>query len=267
MPNNQHKKYYGGYVPTGNEPSAKEREDISKRFLASYRDKKLRGRSFAPLPSVDWSNLGGQNYVSPVKNQGACRSCVAFSAVAVVESMLKIKNGADTNSLLSEAYLFYCVALSQGRTCLSGWSLEPSQQAFQNTGVCDSVCYQYSDVQQSCIGLCADWKNRVTKTTGYTPLAGGDAIRAYLSATGPVQTGFSIYSDFYTYKKNDIYIQDPAAKYQEAHALCIIGFNDNAGYWICKNCWGTDWGDQGFCNIGYGQCGIDAYALGVAGIV
>jgi hypothetical protein len=40
------------------------------------------------------------------------------------------------------------------------------------------------------------------------------------------------------------------------HAICVIGYDDTQNCWICKNSWGTGWGDSGFFKIAYGQCGI-----------
>jgi C1A family cysteine protease len=43
------------------------------------------------LPSsIDWRNNNG-NFVTPVKNQGGCGSCVAFGTMAVMESMFAIE--------------------------------------------------------------------------------------------------------------------------------------------------------------------------------
>jgi hypothetical protein len=38
----------------------------------------------------------------------------------------------------------------------------------------------------------------------------------------------------------------------------VVGYDDEAACWICKNSWGEDWGDQGWFRIAYGQCGMDS---------
>jgi hypothetical protein len=42
------------------------------------------------------------------------------------------------------------------------------------------------------------------------------------------------------------------------HAVEIVGYSDADQCWICKNSWGTRWGENGFFRIGYGQCRIDS---------
>ena len=41
------------------------------------------------------------------------------------------------------------------------------------------------------------------------------------------------------------------------HCVAIVGYNDDPGYWICKNSWGLTWGMGGYFNIRYNKCGID----------
>lgn len=46
------------------------------------------------------------------------------------------------------------------------------------------------------------------------------------------------------------------------HCVAVVGYDDEDGCWICKNSWGTGWGEEdggkrGWFRIKYGECGID----------
>ena len=46
------------------------------------------------------------------------------------------------------------------------------------------------------------------------------------------------------------------------HAVVAVGYGD--GYWLVKNSWGTDWGQDGYGYMtrdGSNQCGIATYAF------
>jgi len=46
------------------------------------------------------------------------------------------------------------------------------------------------------------------------------------------------------------------------HAIQLTGYSPSqGGYWIVRNSWGADWGEQGFIYLQYGQdtCGITSY--------
>jgi C1A family cysteine protease len=94
-----------GAVPPKGEPTLLEREQ-------NARSKYAQSTSVATpnLPSsFDWRNVNSKNYITSVKDQGNCGSCVAFGCTAVVEASFQIQqNKTNTGIDLSEAQLFYC---------------------------------------------------------------------------------------------------------------------------------------------------------------
>lgn len=258
-----------GYVPGGDDISLEARERMSIQNYASFLSTSPFAEGVSAPAAIDWRNKNGQNFISPVKDQGSCGSCVAFGAVATVESKIKILRGAAYAVDLSEAHLFYCIARSQGRTCggsTGGWWPEPSQVGFRDIGVCDETCYPYTAGDQNCTSRCADWQNRAVRTTGYTKINSIPALKDWIANNGPVQGCFLVYSDF-PYYKSGVYRKTSNATLLGGHCVSIIGYDDGQQCWICKNSWGPAWGDHGFFRIGYGQCGIDAESFGVNGIL
>ena len=77
-----------------------------------------------------------------------------------------------------------------------------------------------------------------------------------LAANGPVIAGMRVYEDFYYYRSGTY--RQAAGRYRGLHAVAVVGYDDAARHWIVKNSWGGGWGEGGFINIGYGECGIDS---------
>jgi C1A family cysteine protease len=209
--------------------------------------------------SYDLRNVGGQNFITQIRNQLGCGSCVAFGTCATVEGTFRVqRNNPNLPIDLSEAHLFYCIARNQGRNCSNGWWPEPALDAFRDIGVADEACYPYTGVDQNCTNLCADWQSRVTKITAYHALTSNLAgIKQWISTRGPVSACFYVYNDFFSYTTG-IYKHVTGAL-AGGHCVSIVGYNDAQGYWICKNSWGTGWGESGFFRIAYGDCFIDTW--------
>jgi C1A family cysteine protease len=217
--------------------------------------------------AYDLRNVGGQNFTSPIRDQGSCGSCVAFGTVAALEGTYRVQqNNPNLTVDLSEAHLFYCLGRALGITCESGWLPDAALTACRDTGVADDACYPYAAGDQDCSGRCADWETRVTKITGFQQLAARADMKAWLSTTGPLTACFVVFADFWNYT-GGVY-RHVTGEAEGGHAISIIGYDDGQSCWICRNSWGTGWGESGFFRIAYGECEIDTWQVcGVQGIV
>ncbi len=217
----------------------------------------LRSKIKAPS-AYDLRNVGGQNFVTPIKDQSSCGSCVAFGTVATVECTLLVQQGASGDCDLSEAHLFFCHARDRGYNCGTGWWPNEALEDFQNKGVVDDACYPYDLSNTDCSGLCGDWQNRLTRISGFHEVSGHpDLIKEWISTRGAVSGCFEVYEDF-MYYQGGVY-RHVSGGLLGGHCVTMIGYDDAQGCWICKNSWSTGWGEQGYFRIAYGDCGIDSW--------
>jgi C1A family cysteine protease len=69
--------------------------------------------------------------------------------------------------------------------------------------------------------------------------------------------GFTVYDSFeYDITNNTGMMPYPNTASEQVlggHAVTIVGYNDNlnGGRFICRNSWGTGWGDQGYFYMPY----------------
>lgn len=261
------KKQYLGASPPSDVPSIDEieqrvfamRESIESEGLHAVRENTAR----------DLRNVEGKNYVTPIKNQKRCGSCVAFATLATAESTWQIQHHYPNYGVdLSEAHLFFCLGDAVGRSCENGWWPKGALDRFKNEGVYGESYLQYDDAllrAPHCIGFNLTPKYYF-KITGFEDITGQPAlIKEWIDKKGPVIASLIVYEDLYEYKTG-VY-KHVAGERSGSHCVSIIGYNDNEGCWICKNSWGTDWGEEGFFRIAYGECGIHLWAnYGITGV-
>ncbi|MEZ4732113.1 MAG: C1 family peptidase [Caldilineaceae bacterium] len=229
--------------------------------MVDERKAQLMAERAVNAPSAyDLRNVNGQNFITSIKDQGGCGSCVAFGTVAVIESTLRVQQkDVNLNIDLSEAQLFYCHGKERGRNCDNGWwptGADGALEACKNLGIADETCYPYVSGDQNC-NVCGDWQNRAYKVNGHREISSTAEMKEWISTRGPLTGCFLVYSDFFSYRSG-VY-RHVAGDLSGGHCVAIVGYDDAAGCWICKNSWGTGWGDQGFFRIGYGECGIESW--------
>lgn len=238
--------------------SAQQGINFGLRDFEPARPKSLLERSriddpVAGLPvRFDWRNATVDgvtgNFMSPVRNQGKCGSCVAFATVAAFEGALAVASKTpQLNVDVSEQDLFgYIGSCSYGSWPSSGMS------QVMRSGVPDEVCFPYTsgrtgedgDSSDACRDRSTRTLSAVSSATHYSPASIKQALM-----NGPLQTTMSVYEDFMFYKSG-VY-KHVTGPMMGGHAVTLVGYDDEGRYWIGKNSWGTSWGEDGYFRIAY----------------
>lgn len=207
------------------------------------------GKIFAFPASWDWRSVSGKDWTTPIRDQGDCGSCVAFATIGMIESGLEIfRRDPGLNPDLSEADLFF---RGCGSCCARGWNFVPALNYALASGIPDEACFPYdSDQSRSC----PDRDKRIIRILGWRTLSSASQAKEWISRKGPVMSGLHVYDDLFYYQ-GGIY-RNAYGGYIGDHAVCVVGYDDIGGYWICKNSWGTGWGERGWFKIAYGECGL-----------
>ncbi|NXL00722.1 CATS protein, partial [Mesembrinibis cayennensis] len=133
--------------------------------------------------TVDWREKG---CVTDVKNQGACGSCWAFSAVGALEAQVKLKTGKLVS--LSAQNLADCSMMYGNKGCGGGWTTKAFQYVTDNQGVDSDASYPCTAQDSACrYNLTA----RAATRSSYVTLPHGDAaaLKDAVATAGPVSVG------------------------------------------------------------------------------
>ena len=190
-----------------------------------------------------------------VKNQGHQGACTAFSLVAVFEYFLmRLSDGKYTD--LSEAFSYFNSRREAGNTEIDeGANFNDVLKAAKDYGLClESLCPYNEDVfseapsdesYQDGLDRCVTEAKNIQVDINHikSALAKGLPVVVSIKSFGAMRkmaNGFVCYAEI-----------DDSVKTDSYHAMVICGYSDKEGYFIIRNSWGQDFGDNGYCYYPY----------------
>jgi cathepsin C len=246
--------------------------DARKAHMAQMRTFRDSIVSYTDIPkSFDWRNVSGQDFVSPVRNQGGCGSCYAFAATAMFEARMRVATKNQKQPVYSPQEIVSCSSYAQA--CDGGFPYLISKYA-EDFGIVEEHCYPYQGfsancTQDKCPGEARRHFTDYHYIGGYYGATTVPLMQENILKYGPIATSFEVLSDFRYYKKGVyrhtklVNINDPEPFVVTNHVVLITGWSeteDGTPYWIVKNSWGSSWGMSGYFWIlrGNDEVGIES---------
>jgi C1A family cysteine protease len=210
--------------------------------------------SLALPASVDWTTEG---VVTPVKDQGQCGSCWAFSATGSIEGAWAVKNKVLYN--LSEQELVDC-SVPQGNQGCNGGLMDHAFQYVVSSGLVTDAEYPYTATD----GPCMNSSRPVVSLSGFNDVPTNSEV-ALMTAVVQQPVSVAVEADQSVFQFYSSGVMTKACGTNLDHGVLLVGYGTVGGkdYYKVKNSWGADWGDKGYILLGRGpqfsqsgQCGI-----------
>lgn len=219
-------------------------------------------RRAAPA-TIDWSTKGA---TTPVKDQGQCGSCWAFSTVEGIESAVFMATG--KLPVLSTQQIISCDKADDG---CDGGDLPTALHYVEKAGGIDTSS-DYPDRSHNTgeTGSCKWDGKEVAQVSSFKyavkPCDSGsckhqdeDTLAAAVAKFGPLSVCVNA-QDWDPYQGGVYKKQCSSRPSDMDHCVQLVGYDKTAPtpYWKVRNSWNTDWGEDGFMKLPMGEnaCGI-----------
>jgi len=206
----------------------------------------------------DWVDWSQQGLVTPVKDQGQCGSCWAFSATGSLEGQNKKYTG-NLNSL-SEQNLIDC-SQNFGTAGCNGGNMEGAFDYIKaNRGIDTEDSYPYEAQDGQCRFNPA---NTGASDSGHVSIQSGSEgdLEAAIATVGPISVAIDASQRSFQLYSSGVYNEPSCSTTQLDHGVLAVGYSTSNGQkcYIVKNSWGQGWGSGGYILMSRdqnNQCGI-----------
>lgn len=274
-----------------------------------------------------------KDFIEPVRDQGKCGGCYAFSSLFTLSARLSIYTKGKYKYTFSPAKLIFCgITYSSDINTNLDKDLENLKNKYKNGisydydldnkkvtddyfgcegetliniwqylyryGVPENSCFFYGDEENqqdldpnltlidnsnltcssfltNTFDVCTSTKKPLIshRAGGYYFVPGTTNknsakesgsefnIRKEIYKWGPCSTGMIIYEDFLSWDGKGIYRWDKKTASLGGHAVVLIGWGEEneEKYWVVRNSWGDNWGENGYFKIirGENECEIE----------
>nr|KAG5707243.1 hypothetical protein BaRGS_000017 [Batillaria attramentaria] len=214
------------------------------------------------------ADLGLHTYrlgINKFADIGQCGACWAFSATGSLEGQWFKKTGELIS--LSEQNLMDCSKDEGNLGCLGGRMDWAYNYIRKNDGVDTEASYPYEGQDNlPCRFTEADVG---ATTTGFVFIDVGDeeGQKAAVAEVGPIAIAMDASRLTFQLYKSGVYYDAACSSVLLNHAVLAIGYgttSDGDDYWLMKNSWGTQWGDEGYFKMARNRdnnCGIATDSL------
>ena len=237
--------YYPGYKPSGTEYCEKVKNDHGISLFRS---------------EINWVDEG---VVTPIKNQGECGSCWSFSATGALEGAWAINSGNLIS--FSEQQLMDCSTDYNDFGCNGGEMTHAFRYVIDN-GICDEADVPYKSQVHTCA---QDFCKTRTNFSNCRTIPAGDqmAMMRYIQFQ-PLSVAIQADQPVFKYYKSGVITTEECGQ-ETDHGVLVVGYGTEDGhdYWLVKNSWGPDWGDNGYVKIGRSNSSDDLGICGIASAV
>lgn len=185
----------------------------------------------------------------PVQNQGAVGSCTAHAAVAALgHNEIVNKRPYIPQSRL---YAYYTARRLEGTVAIdSGATLRDMIRGLAQNGICEETLWPYDTSKVTTApGLCVRREARKHRIQVYTRLVDVDDMRSCLAAGFPFIFGFTVYEKFESdevARTGVLNLPGPDERAVGGHAVCAVGYDQDADIFLIRNSWDDDWGQGGY---------------------